>query len=167
MYHVGDKVAHPGHGGCVIQGVCDKEFRGETKRYYVLIPSADPNTTILDPVESVRLIGLRDIISAIQADSILASMAMEARAWIKDHTQRRQYYERILKEGELMDIAAMIKEISDHNQNVTLSKSDKDQLQKAKKKLASEIALAKGIAFDDALDLLKGAVEQPEILELS
>jgi CarD family transcriptional regulator len=167
MYHVGDKVSNPGHGGCVIQCVCDKEFRGETKRYYVLIPSAEPNTTILDPVENARLIGLRYIITPMQADSILASMTGVSRVWIKDHTQRRQFYERTLKEGDLTDIAAMIKELTDHNQSVTLSKSDKDQLTKARKKLASEIALAKGIAFDDALSLLKDAAEQPEILELA
>lgn len=167
MYRAGDKVAHPGHGGCVIQGVCDKKFMGVTKRYYILIPSAEPGTTILDPVDNARQIGLRDIITSIQADKILASMTRVAKDWIKDHTQRRQYYEGILRQGDLMEIAAMIKELWAHNRAVSLSKSDKDQLQKARRKLASEIALAKGITFDDAMELLDGAVVEEEVLELS
>lgn len=158
MFHAGDKVAHPGHGGCIIQGVCDKEFGGITKRYYVLIPKMEPNTTILDPVDNAQKIGLRGIISPQQADQLLRAMSGFKVSWIKENTKRRQAFDKILKEGELSDVAQMIKELTVQNQISTLNNCDKATLNRAHKKLVSELALAKGVSFEEALELVNEAI---------
>lgn len=160
MYRAGDKVAHPGHGGCIVQGVCDKEFGGEIRRYYVLIPNMEPNTTILDPVESVQQIGLRNIISSQQADQLLHKMTFAKVGWIKENTKRRQVFDKIIKEGDLSDVAQLIKELTVHSMNAALNNCDKATLGRAQRKLISELAMAKAISYEDALELVNEAISE-------
>lgn len=145
---MGDYVAHPGHGGCTVQAICNRVFGGEKRQYLVLVPETDPNTTILAPVENVGKIGLRDIITAEKADQILDYLSDATVEWVDDHTKRRQAYEATLKDGNLLSIAKMIKEITVHGAEAKLSHSDQELLPKAQKRLYSEIALAKGLEFD-------------------
>jgi Transcriptional regulators, similar to M. xanthus CarD len=158
IYQVGDKVAHPGHGGCVVKEISEREFRGETKRYFVLVPKTEPNTTILAPVDNVERIGLRGIISEERADEILQYLLEAEVDWVSDHTKRRQTYEETLKNGDLELIAKMIKELKVHESHSKLNHSDKELLPKAQKRLFSEIALAKDIAFDLAVGLAQQAM---------
>lgn len=146
-------MAHPGHGGCTIQSICEREFAGERKRYFVLIPKTDPNTTILAPVDNADKIGLREIISAEDADHLLDYYAQTEVSWVSDHAKRRQAYEATLKSGDLSSIARMIKELTVHASEAKLNHSDQELLPKAQRKLFSEIALAKGIGLEQVATL--------------
>ena len=137
---------HPNHGGCVIKGVSTREIGGKTRRYYVLVPKSDPNTTILDPVEGIQKIGLQSMISAEQADAILAYAADVE-------------YAAILKEGNFNDVARMIKELMLQAEQVSLNQSDRILLQNAQKKLFSVIALAKGINLEQATGQMNEALQ--------
>ena len=158
MYQTGDMVVHPGHGGCIVQGVCERKFGGEARRYYVLVPKSEPGTTILDPVDNVSKIGLRNVISPEQADELLQHVADVGAEWQDDNAKRRQAYDEILKAGNLQLMAQMIKELTLQSQSKALNQHDKDLLPRAQKKLLSEIALAKGIDFEGALGLLNDAI---------
>ena len=142
-----------------MQGVCTREFGGKTRRYYVLVPKSDPNTTILDPVEEIQKIGLSAIISAQQADDILAYAADVEASWIKENTKRKLEYAAILKAGSLNDVARMIKDLLVQAQLVSLNQSDRILLQNAQKKLLSIIALAKGIDLDQASGQMNEALQ--------
>ncbi len=150
---------HPNHGGCVIKGVSTREIGGKTRRYYVLVPKSDPNTTILDPVEGIQKIGLQDIISAEQADDILAYAADVETGWIKENAKRKLEYAAILKEGSFNDVARMIKELMLQAQRVSLNQSDRILLQNAQKKLLSVIALAKDINLEQASGQMNEALQ--------
>lgn len=123
-----------------------------------MVPETDPNTTILAPVDSADKIGLRKLISEEKADQILSYFSDVEVEWVSDHTKRKQAYEATLKTGSLNSIAKMIKELVVHESEATLNHCDKEILPKAQKRLFSEIALAKGIGFDSALDLAKSAI---------
>ncbi|MGI6403422.1 MAG: CarD family transcriptional regulator [Oscillospiraceae bacterium] len=159
MYQSGDMVVHPNHGGCVIKGICTREIGGKVKRFYVLVPKSDPNTTILDPVEGIHKIGLQDIISAEEADEILAYVADVEPCWIKENAKRKVEYAAILKEGSLNDVAKMIKELMLQAQRVSLNQSDRILLQNAKKKLFSVIALAKGMELEQVSGQMNEALQ--------
>jgi len=163
---VGDYVAHPGHGGCTIQGICDRNFGGASRKYFILIPKTDPNTTILAPVENVEKIGLREIISEEKADQILSYITYAEVDWVSDHAKRRNAYEATLKDGNLKSIAKMIKELTVHGQEATLNHCDKEILPKAQKRLYSEIALAKGIEVDSVLVLMNQAIRYTQSVPL-
>lgn len=150
---------HPSHGGCVIQGVSTREIGGKVRRYYVLVPKSDPNTTILDPVEGIQKIGLRSIISAEQADEILAYAADVEPRWIKENAKRKLEYANVLKEGSYNDIAKMIKELMMQAQRASLNQGDRVLLQNAQKKLLSIIALAKSINLEQAMGQMNDALQ--------
>ena len=137
--------------------ICDREFRGETRRYYVLVPKSEPHTTILDPVESVQQIGLHDVMTPEQADQILTFVSTAQLHWITDNSKRRNAYTETIKFGSLTDMAMMIKELLVHGRQAPLNQHDKTMLRCAQKKLLSEIALAKEIDFDSALELMNRA----------
>lgn len=158
IFEVGNYVAHPGHGGCTIQAISRREFAGETKQYLVLIPTADPHTTILAPVDNVEKIGIRRIISSEKANQILTYFSDVEVDWVSDHTKRKNTYATTLREGNLTSIAKMIKELVVRESEATLNHSDKEMLPRAQKKLFSEIALAKGICYESALELIDQAI---------
>lgn len=151
-------VAHPSHGGCIIQGICDRKILGEAKQYYVLIPQSEPQTTILDPVDSAQKIGLHKIMSSEQADQLLTYAVDAEPEWVKDNAVRRKKYAETLRSGNLREIASMIKELCLREMQSSLNQYDKTALRNAQKKLLSEIALAKGIGFDNALELMNQAI---------
>lgn len=123
-----------------------------------MIPKTDPNTTILAPVENTDKIGLREIITREKANQILRYFSDVETEWIKDHTKRRNAYQATLKNGDLSSIAKMIKELLVRGAEAPLNHSDKEMLPQAQKRLFSEIALAKGINYDSALELVDTAV---------
>lgn len=158
IYQEGDKVAHPIHGGCVVQGICDRQFKGETKQYYILIPQSEPNTTILDPVENVQRIGLHSIMSPDQADQLFTFAVQAETQWINENAHRREYYAETIKHGQPMDLVRLIKTLQLHAVQTGLNLHDKTALRNAQKKLLSEIALAKGIPFDLAVEMMDEAI---------
>lgn len=152
-------MAHPGHGGCTIREISRRDYGGESKLYFVLVPQIDPMTTILAPVENMQKIGYRDIMSEERADQLLAYFREATEVdWVSDHAKRKRAYEEILKEGDLPEIARMIKELVMHESEANLNHCDKEMLPKAQKRLFSEIALAKGMDFEHVLDMANDAI---------
>lgn len=158
-YKIGDKVAHPGHGGCTIQEIREREFGGQKAEYFVLVPVTDPRITILAPVENVEKIGLRPVISSEEADRILDSFSLEEEVdWVDDHARRKQKYEETLRSGDLDAIAGMIKELMTRGVDNTLGSSDKQLLPQAQKRLFSEVSLAKEVDFSEIMEMVDLAI---------
>ena len=158
IFRVGDYVAHPGHGGCVIKEICTRCIARETKQYFLMIPETDPHTTILAPIDSIEKIGLRFIISENEANQLIEYFSELDVTWETDHNKRKQAYEVALRSSDLKAIAKMIKELLVHESETSLNHSDREILPKAQKRLFSEIALAKGVNFESAMELAVNAI---------
>jgi len=154
IYKVGAHVAHPGHGGCTIQEISHRNYNGEKTLYFILIPECDPQTTIMVPVENADQIGLREVISSKEADKILLFLASTEVSWDSDPKQRKQSYDAAMKGTDLLTLAKMIKELLVQEKQAALGNFEKDVLPKAQKRLFSEIALAKGVCFDDTVRMV-------------
>ncbi|OJU16624.1 MAG: hypothetical protein BGN88_01250 [Clostridiales bacterium 43-6] len=161
MYKIGDHLAHPGHGVCTVQEICTKSFGGQTILYFILIPESDPHTTVMVPVEKAEMIGIRDIITSETADQILSFlMRSEDKAdWNSDSKSRKKTYETAMKGSDLFALAEMIRSLLVQESTVVLNNYDKAILPKAEKRLLSEIALAKGLCFDDTLSMVCHAIK--------
>jgi RNA polymerase-interacting CarD/CdnL/TRCF family regulator len=106
---------------------------------------------------------LREVISSTQADQIISHTTSAPTDWVSDNAKRRQAYTEIFKTGSLTSIATMIKELVVRGAETGLNQYDKDLLPKAQKKLLSEIALAKGIEFEGAINMMNRAIlQRPE-----
>lgn len=158
MYQIGTHLAHPGHGGCTVQELCHRTYGGERALYFVLTSVCDPYTKILIPVEKADQVGVRKIISSKEADQILAFLADEETSWDGDHKHRKQSYEATAKGTDLFALARMVKELLTQETKAVLGSFEKGILPKVQKRLFSEIALAKGMAFDDTIRMARHAM---------
>lgn len=161
IYKIGDHIAHPSHGGCTIQEISIRCYDKKKVLYFVLIPECDPKITIMVPVENANRIGLREIITTEEADQILSFITENKKTtdWDSDPKSRKKTYEAALKSSDPFTLAKMIKELLVQETTVVLSNFDKAILPKAEKRLFSEIALAKGLHFDDTLQMVNHAFQ--------
>lgn len=151
MYQVGDKIAHPGHGACVVDHIEEKEQNGQSCFFYSMHPITEENTTILIPVDSAQNVGLRELISSSEAKSIIAYMRNAEASWIADNKKRKQLYYEIAKNGDLKELSCMCKTLMCREAQGKISNSDKQMLQRAQRKLISEIASALDETYEMAL----------------
>lgn len=130
-------------------------------QYFVLIPECDPQTKLFIPVEKAEQVGLREIISPSEADKLLSFLSDSDAdvSWDSDNKQRKQAYEAASKSTDLYDLARMIKELLVQETKTVLGNFEKEILPRAQKRLFSEIALAKGMRFDDTVRMACHAVQ--------
>lgn len=159
IFKVGDYLAHPGHGGCTIQELSQRTYGGKESLYFVLVPSCEPQTTILLPVETIDKSGVRELISSMEAESIMDFMVEAEADWEGDHKRRKQSYEATVKGPDLFALAKMIKELLVQRTKTDLGNFEKEMLPRAQKRLFSEIALVKGLCFDDTVELACSAIQ--------
>lgn len=119
----------------------------------------DAKTTIMIPVDKVEQIGLRSIISLEVADNILAFLYDGKATWNSDAKNRKQSYAVAAKSPDLFMLARMIKELLVQQTKAVLSSFEKELLPKAQKRLFSEIALAKGLGFEDMVHMACLAIQ--------
>lgn len=156
MYKIGDKVSHPGHGACTVVDICEQEFTGAKKSYYVLSALVDTGTSIYVPVDRAEGIGVRELISEREADDLLEALYdMEATGWIADRNKRQKHYETLFVDNSktsLFDSITTLNTMICRNQEKPLGDLERGVMRSIQNKALSEIALAKGISLQHAID---------------
>ena len=73
MFSVGDQVVHPMHGAGVIDAIVQEKVAGSTQEYYVFkMPSGGLLLKI--PVSNSEAIGIRPIVTAGEAEALIAAI---------------------------------------------------------------------------------------------
>lgn len=140
MFRIGDLVVHPMHGAGVIDSIVKERVAGVTKEYYVFkMPMGGLLLKI--PVANSKAIGVRHIISAEEAEALLAAIPdipVEVNAnWNK------RYQENMLrlKSGDVYEVARVIKSLTNRESRRGLSTGERKMLHNARQILISEVAL--------------------------
>ena len=103
-------------GVCQVEGISKPDFSNNDKVYYSLVPKFDQDTTIYIPVDSPK-VKMREIMTRQEAEQfILALPSVEGKQYANDK-ERPQAYRQILESGDCTQLASMIKEISEMEQN--------------------------------------------------
>lgn len=157
MYEIGDKVVHPNHGAGVIEQIKQKSKNSKEKVYVIKVLVG--SMTVQIPAGSIDKIGLRPIICCEEADRLLD--------YIKDIevTQNENWNKRCrdnmekLKSGDINEVAYVVKALTQRNRNKALSTGEKKIFNSANAIIASEIALAKDVSYEEAEELINNALE--------
>ncbi len=149
MYQVGDKVVHPGHGGCVVEEIGKKCLGGQTRDFYTLLPMNEHNLRVMVPVKSAKDIGIRGVISSAEARVLLYSIREMDTSWVEDRKERQTRYDEIMKSDDLERIAQTVKCLIVQKLVGKITAMDQQILQKGKEKLFSELALSMGCSYDE------------------
>ncbi|MFE1513681.1 CarD family transcriptional regulator [Corynebacterium bovis] len=146
-FNVGDVVVYPHHGAAVIEGIEQREFKGETVDYLVLrINQGDLSVKV--PAANAEKVGVRDVVGEeglLKVFSVLRETDVEeAGNWSRRYKANQER----LASGDVNKVAEVVRDLWRRDQDRGLSAGEKRMLAKARQVLVGELALAEGI--DDA-----------------
>ena len=146
MFQVGDKVVHPMHGAGVVESIVQKKVDGVTRDYYILrLPNR--SMVVMIPTDSSAAIGVRPIVDEAQADRILAAIPnIQVEMTANWNHRYRENMER-LKSGDLLEVAWVVKGLTQREASRGLSTGERKMLHSAKQIFISEIVLAKDLPY--------------------
>ena len=156
MFSIGDKVVYAMHGAGTVKAIEEKKILGEVRSYYIL-HIAHGNMEIMVPTEGDS-VGLRPIVGADVIPRVEDVLASESTPMdINWNRRNRENMER-LKTGDILEVAAVIRNLLRVDRIKKLSTGEKKLLMNARQILASEIAVVTGTSEDEAQQLIDSRV---------
>ncbi len=148
LYNIGDMIVHPMHGAGTVDSITTRIIDGKELEYYILkLPTN--NMTIMVPIASSEEIGIRDVISCTEADTLLSlipSIEVEDAAnWNKRYRENTAR----IKTGNLREVLCVIKTLAFREYKSGLSTGERKMLHSARQILFSELVLAKNMSYKD------------------
>ena len=138
---IGDKIVYPMHGAGIIAGVETNEIGGVTKSYYVLkMPMG--NLKLMLPVDKINEIGLRDIIDKAKVAEVKTVLAGKPEYLVGSWNKRYHATLERLKSGDILDAAAVARNLSAQNARKKLSSGERRLLDLSRQILISELVFA-------------------------
>ena len=153
MYRKGDTVVHPEHGAAIITELSERDFLGETKKYFVL-RLAYGDLTLMVPVDKTEDVGLRQVVSKQEVKKILEVLREDESKMATNWSRRFKNNMEKLHSGDPYQVAEVVKNLAIRERQKGLSAGEKRMLAKARQILVSELALAEGTNEDKAEVLL-------------
>lgn len=146
---IGAQVVYPAYGVAEVVGLEVRDIGGQEQKYY-LLRILENDMKVMVPVTNMDQVGIRQIISADEADEVFAVLkkkekVAEATTWNRRH---RDYMEKI-KTGSVIEVAKVLRDLSILKGDKELSFGERKMLDTAKSLLVREISISKGISNDD------------------
>jgi CarD family transcriptional regulator len=159
LYQVGDKVVYPHHGaGTVVK----KEEREESEgpREYLTIQILHNDMTVMIPSDSADRAGLRRVIGEGAVEEVLAVLQGDGTKMPKNWNRRFKHNRDKMKTGDIFELAEVVRNLAQRDQEKGLSTGEKQMFSKAKRILASELMYAKGMEEDEAREYLEEVLDE-------
>ena len=156
-FQIGDKVGHPMYGAGILESVVQRKVGGVVRDYYIMrLP--ERSMVVMIPTENSEEIGVRPVIDCEQADRILASIPNIQVEMTSNWNHRyRENLER-LKSGDLLEVAWVVKGLTQRETSRGLSTGERKMLHSARQILISELVLSKSISYEGAEQALDTAL---------
>ena len=110
MFSIGDTVFYGANGVCSIEDIAEQKFGGEMQPYYTLRSHHNSNVTLYYPVNAANS-KLKKIMTKDKANAVLQCFENAADPWNDKMTARNHSYQVVIKSGEHLDIAQMMKHL--------------------------------------------------------
>ena len=149
MYRKGDTVVHPEHGAAVITELSERDFLGETKKYFVL-RLAYGDLTLMVPVDKTEDVGLRQVVSKQEVKKILEVLREDESKMASNWSRRFKNNMEKLHSGDPYQVAEVVKNLAIRERQKGLSAGEKRMLAKARQILVSELVFSLGCTEEEA-----------------
>lgn len=159
-FSVGDNVVYPHHGAGKITRIGRNRVRGR-QRNYLTIQILHNHMTVMIPVENAEHAGLRRVVDGDAVDEVLEVLSGNPTSMPKSWSHRCKHNRNKLKTGDIVEVAEVVRNLAACRPERGLALSEKQQLTKAKRILASELMYARHVSEGEALALVEGALESP------
>lgn len=153
--NVGQKVAYPGQGVCVVEALQRKTI-GECSMVFYSLRVLNDSSTILVPMANAENVGIRPLISQIQCKKLIERLSSDFRSISSDWKTRSREFTEQLHSGDVFEAADVLKKLTFLSREKKLSFREQSLLEKAKFLIISEITNADGVAEEK----ICGEIEQ-------
>ena len=162
QFKVGDKAVYPAQGVTEITGIECKEIMGSLQTFYVL-KVLDSQKKIMIPVNKVSSVGLREVISRDDVDSIFCilkerDVVLDQQTWNRRY---RGYIEKI-KTGNAYEIAEVLRDLNLLKVDKNLSFGERKMLDTARRLLVQELSVATATNEESIEQQLESIFECPQ-----
>lgn len=141
------------HGAGVIEVIEEREFLGEKRQYYIMrMPIGDMRVMV--PTDSTEEVGLRQVMSAEDADKVLDILRSESTKMSNNWNRRYRANMEKIKSGSAFEVAEVVRNLIQRDMEKGLSSGEKKMLDSARQILVSELALAKDLDEEEAENLV-------------
>ncbi|MDS0527025.1 CarD family transcriptional regulator [Clostridium sp. SHJSY1] len=158
MFKTGDKIVYPNQGVGIIDLIEEKEFRGETQKFYN-IHLLNNSLKITLPCNRIENSSIRLICDSNTLDNILDNLKrLSEQNDAIDSTNSKDRFltnSAKVKSGSLQDYIEVFLNLSLIKRSHSLNSSENQMLNTIKKVLIEEISLVKNITDNEANDLLE------------
>jgi CarD family transcriptional regulator len=151
----GDLVVYPNHGAGCVAGIEEKTILGEARRYYVVYL---PDTELTLSIPADEASDLRPCADEEGVARALVVLGADATAMPSNWNHRTKHNREKIRGGEISEVAEVVRNLSVYDADNGLSTGERNMLMKARRILASEIALVRGIEIAEAEKLVDGAL---------
>lgn len=161
MFNIGDVVSYGSSGVCRITGDCEQKVKGEKKKYLILKPVYQNNSTVYLPLDNEMLVErMKRLLTADEIEDIIKEMPDSKSLWIENDNKRTEAYTEIMKNGDRGEILRMLRTLYKHRQKMfdkgrKLHASDDYIMKSAEELVFNEFALVLGIKPEEVLGFIE------------
>ena len=169
---VGQKVAYPNQGVCLVEDIEQKKIGERLMDFYALRVLSD-NSVILVPTANAGAVGIRPIITTRQYRRLIDELAADFEEVSSDWKERSREFHDKLQSGDVFAAADVLKKLTFLSHEKKLSFREQTFLEKARYLIVSEVitaGLAKETLIENKIDQLvenacdKHLVTQPTVM---
>ena len=142
-FKINQKVVYPSQGVGIVKEVFEKTFKDQTTLYYKIYIEAS-DMVVMVPVDNAENLGIRQIVSAKEAQEALNLLSDDFEPITSDWKLRYQMNLDLLKKGTVKDIATIVRCLYNRSKFKELPILERKLYDSAKKLLEDEIAYALG-----------------------
>lgn len=139
--NIGQKVAYPNQGVCLVEGIQKKIIGNNSMNFYSLRVLND-NSIIFVPTANAETVGIRPIICESEFKRLMTILGKDFDEVSNDWKLRSREYTEKLQTGNVFEAADVLKKLTFLSHEKKLSFREQTLLEKAKFLLVSEIANA-------------------------
>ncbi len=169
---IGQKVAYPTQGVCVVEDIKRRDGSDDLLNYYFLRVLSD-NSIIFVPTLNAETVGIRPVISHRQYRKLVEFLGADFTEVSSDWKTRSREFGLKLQSGDVFEAADVLKKLTFLSHEKKLSFREQSYLEKSRFLIISEVInadLASEKTFESKLDDLiekachKHLVTQPRVL---
>ena len=142
-FQIDQKVVYPSQGVGIVKDVFEKKFKDNSILYYKIYIEAS-DMVVMVPVDNAENLGIRQIVSAEEAQQALNLLSDDFEPITSDWKLRYQMNLDLLKKGTVKDIATIVRCLYNRSKVKELPILERKLYDSAKKLLEDEIAYALG-----------------------
>ena len=139
MLAVGNKVNYPCHGPCLISSITERTVGDRPMTFYQLLVLNDGGLKLFIPVDKLRTVGLRPLLSKTDIPKLLDQLKQPSKP-VVDRKQRVRDNLKLLSSGSAFDLAEIVQSLNELLETSALSFGERGTLDRAKRLLVCEIS---------------------------